>query len=108
MRWTRQDGHCWWSKDKLITKILLWTPTNGHTSVDQPVKNYIDQFCVNTRCCVESQPRTIGTDSESESKESILLECLDEDDHHKYKGILLHIYISTQKKVSCQMKWPTF
>ena len=33
---TRYVGHCWKSKGKLISDIL-WTPTHGHASVDQPV-----------------------------------------------------------------------
>ena len=37
-------GHCWWSKDELISNILLWTTTHGHTSVDQPAKTYIRQL----------------------------------------------------------------
>ena len=27
--------------DELISDVLLWTPTHGHTSVDQPGKTYI-------------------------------------------------------------------
>ena len=26
VRWTRHAGHCWRSKDELISNILLWTP----------------------------------------------------------------------------------
>ena len=36
VRWVRHAGHCWWSKDELISDILLWTPIHGHTSADQP------------------------------------------------------------------------
>ena len=27
VRWTRHAGHCWRSKDELISDVLLWTPT---------------------------------------------------------------------------------
>ena len=30
VRQTRYAGHCWRSKDKLISDVLLWTPTHGH------------------------------------------------------------------------------
>ena len=39
--WARHAGHCWKSKDEFISNILQWTPTHGHTSVDQLVKTYI-------------------------------------------------------------------
>ena len=29
VRWTRHAGHCWKSRDKLISDVLLWTPTYG-------------------------------------------------------------------------------
>ena len=29
VRWTRHAGHCWRSKDELISETLLWTPTFG-------------------------------------------------------------------------------
>ena len=52
IRWMKHTRHCWRSKEKLISKIL-WTPTHGHTSVAQPAKTYIHQFCADTRCCLE-------------------------------------------------------
>ena len=41
VRWTRHAGHCWGSKDEIISNILLWTPTYGHTSIGWPAKTYI-------------------------------------------------------------------
>ena len=29
VRWTRHAGHCWRSKDELISDVLLWTPAYG-------------------------------------------------------------------------------
>ena len=37
-------------KDEIISDILLWSPTHGHTSVGQPAKIYIDQLCEDTAC----------------------------------------------------------
>ena len=54
VRWARYVGYCWWSKDKLINNVLLWTPTHGHTSVCWPVKTWIHQLSVNTECCREN------------------------------------------------------
>ena len=44
---------CWRSKDKPISNNLLWTPTYGHTSVDQPAKTYIHKLCADIGCSLE-------------------------------------------------------
>ena len=45
-------GHCWRSKNELISNVLLWTPTHGHTS-DWFAKTYLHQLCVDTRYSLE-------------------------------------------------------
>ena len=39
-------------EDKLISDVLEWTPTHGHTSVGLQSENYIHQFCADTECDV--------------------------------------------------------
>ena len=41
VRRTRHAGHCWRSKDELISDILLWTPSNGWAKVGRPARTYI-------------------------------------------------------------------
>ena len=36
VRQTRHAGHCWRSRDELISDILLWTPTYGRAKAGQP------------------------------------------------------------------------
>ena len=48
VRWTRHAGHCWRSKDKLISNILLWTPSHGQAKAWQPSKTYIQQLSADT------------------------------------------------------------
>ena len=55
-RWIRHMGHCWRSKDKLMSDVLLWTPTHGHTSVGWPTRTYLHQLCVNTGCSLKELP----------------------------------------------------
>ena len=38
LRWTRHVGYCWKSKDKFISKVLIWIPIN-ETSVVQLAKS---------------------------------------------------------------------
>ena len=50
---SRLVGHCWRSKDKLISDILLWTPSHGQAKAGQPARTYIQQLCANTGCSLE-------------------------------------------------------
>ena len=45
VRRTRHAGHCWRSKDELISDVLLWTPTYGCAKAGRPARTYIQQLC---------------------------------------------------------------
>ena len=42
VRWTRHAGHCWRSRDELISDVLLWTP---RAKARRPARTYIQQLC---------------------------------------------------------------
>ena len=50
VRRTRHAGHCWRSKDELISDVLLWTPTYGCAKAGLPARTYIQQLCEDTGC----------------------------------------------------------
>ena len=56
IRWTRHAGHCWRSKDKLISDILLWMPSHGQAKTGWPARIYIQQLCTDTGCSLEDLP----------------------------------------------------
>ena len=56
----RHAGHCWKSKGKLISDVLLWTPSHKQASVGQPAGTYLQQFCTDTGCCMEDLPRAMN------------------------------------------------
>jgi len=56
VRRARHAGHCWRSKDELVSDVLLWRPTHGHASVGRPARTYIDQLCKDAGCCAERLP----------------------------------------------------
>ena len=58
-RRTRFAGHCWRSKDEIISDVLLWTPKHGHTRVGRPYKTYIKQICEDIGCQPEYLPRAM-------------------------------------------------
>ena len=60
VRRTRHAGHCWRSKDELISDVLLWTPTYGCARVGQPARTYIQQLCEDTGCNPEDLPEAMN------------------------------------------------
>ena len=41
VRRTTHAGHCWRSKDELVSDVLLWTPTYGQAKAGRPARIYI-------------------------------------------------------------------
>ena len=60
VRWTRHAGHCWKSRDELISDVLLWTPTYGQAKTRWPARTYIQQLCEDTGCGPEDLPETMN------------------------------------------------
>ena len=60
VRRTRYAGHCWRSKDELISDVLLWTPTYGQAKAGQPDRTYIQQLCEDTGCNPEDLPEAMN------------------------------------------------
>ena len=59
-RRTRHAGHCWRSRDELISDVLLWTPTHGRAKAGRPARTYIQQLCEEKGCCPEDLPRAMN------------------------------------------------
>ena len=53
IRWTRHAGHCWRSRDELISDLLLWTPSHGRAKAGRPARTYIQQLCADMGCSLE-------------------------------------------------------
>ena len=60
VRRTRQAGHCWRSKDELVSDVLLWTPTYGQAKAGWPARTYIQQLCEDTGCNLEDLPEVMN------------------------------------------------
>ena len=52
-KWDKHAGHCWRSKDELISGVLLWIPSHGHASIGRPTRTYLQQLCTDTECSLE-------------------------------------------------------
>ena len=60
VRRTRHAGHCWRSRDELISDVLLCTPTYGWGKAVRPVRTYIQQLCEYTGCSPEDLPEAMN------------------------------------------------
>ena len=58
--WTRHAGHCWRSKNELISDVLLWTPAYGQAKAGRPARTYIQRLCEDTECSPEHQPEAMN------------------------------------------------
>ena len=82
VRRTRHAGHCWRSRDELISDVLLWTPTYGRAKAGQSAQTYIQQLCEDTNVALKTCQRrwTIGKSGERGSGISMLVAWHDDDD----------------------------
>ena len=76
VRRTRQAGHCWRSKDELISDVLLWTPAYGLAKVGRPARTYIQQLCSH-----EDLPEAIN---DREKWRERIKDIRHDDDHHHH------------------------
>ena len=60
VRWTRHAGHCWRSKDELISGVLLWTRTYGRAKAGRPARTYTQQLCEDAECSPEDLPEAMN------------------------------------------------
>ena len=60
VRRARHAGHCWRSKDELVSDVLLWTPTYGQAKAGRPARTYIQQLGEDTGCNLEDLPEAMN------------------------------------------------
>ena len=59
IKWSRHVGHCWRSKDELISDVLPWTFSHGRASIERPARTYIQQLYVDSGCGMEDQQEMV-------------------------------------------------
>ena len=95
IRRTRHTGHCWRSKDGLISDIQLWTSSHGRARTGWPGRTYLQPLCSDTRCSLEDMPEAMDDtdrwrlrERERELGKSVLAARHDDDD-----GIYIYIFV---------------
>ena len=56
---TKHAGHCWRSRDELVSDVLLWTSSQGRAKAGRPARTYIQQLCADTGCSLEDLPKAM-------------------------------------------------
>ena len=57
---TRHAGHCWRSRDQLISDVLLWTPTYGRAKQDDQHEHTFSNYMRDTGCSSEDLPEAMN------------------------------------------------
>ena len=90
VRRTRHAGHCWRSKNELISDVLLWTPAYGRAKAGRPARTYSSYVRIQDVALKTCQRRwMIGRSSERGSGISVLAAHDDDDDEHKVSSMIV-------------------
>ena len=81
VRRTRHAGHCWRSRDELISDVILWTPSYDRAKAGLPARIYSSYVGIRNVALKTCQRRwTIGRSGERGSGISVLAARHDDDD----------------------------
>ena len=64
----RFAGHCWRSKNELVSDVLLWQPQHGKNARGRPAKTYIDQLRDDTDLQTSREMKTAMEDRDGWKK----------------------------------------
>ena len=56
---TRHAGHCWRSRDELISDVLPWTHSHRLAKAGRPARTCLQQLCADTGCSPEDLPEAM-------------------------------------------------
>ena len=91
---TRHAGHCWRSRDELISDVLLWTPTYGRAKAGRPARTYSSYVRIRDVAQKTCQRRwTKGKSGERGSGISVLAVRHDDDDDDLFRIFIFVLYL---------------
>ena len=95
VRRTRYAGHCWRSREELISDALLCTLSHGQAKAGQPAQTYMQQLCEDMWCSPEDLPAAINDREVGErgSGISVLVAWQDDEMIHFILFLLFYSFI---------------
>ena len=97
VRRTRHAGHCWRSRDEIMSDVLRWTPSHGQAKAGRPARTYIQQLCEDTGCSPEELPKRWAVGRSFERGSGISLLVAWQDDMYIY----IYIYSGRVRSYMC-------
>ena len=91
IRRSRNAGHCWRSRDELISDVLLWTPSHGQAKAGRQLEpTYSSSMPIRDVALRNCRKQwTIGKCGERGSGISVLIARHDDDDDETFVGYLM-------------------
>ena len=82
VRQIRNGGHCWRSRDELISDVHPWTPSHKRAKAGRPARTYTQHLCADTGCDFEDLPEVMDNrmGARRGSGTSVLMARHDDDD----------------------------
>ena len=69
---TRHAGHCWRTRDELISDVFLWTSAHGQAKAGRPAWTYIQQICEDMGYSPEDLPEAMNDREEWRERVSLM------------------------------------
>ena len=106
IRRTRHAGHCWRSKDELISDVLLWTPSHGRAKARRPARTNIQQLCEDTDVALKTCRKrwTIGRGGEKGPGISVLMALHDDDDDALCSSTRMGLTLNNPRTFICLLR----
>ena len=95
IRQTWHVGHCWSTKDELISNVLLYTSSHGRASgARRPARTYLQQLSANTGFSREDLPGVMDDRDGWRVRvgKSMVAVCHDDDDIYYLKAKFVYIF----------------
>ena len=64
----RFSGHCWRSREEMISEVLLWEPLHGQRKPGRPNKTYTAQLREDSGCTTDELKMLMGNRDEWEKR----------------------------------------
>ena len=90
VRRTKHAGHCWTSRDELISDVLLWTPTYGRAKEGRPARTNIQQLFEDTGCNPEYLPEVMNNSKKWRERVRVLVARHDDEDDDLFIYLLTY------------------
>ena len=68
IRRTRHAGHCWRSRDELISDVLQWASLHGRAKAERLARTYMQQLSEDTGCSPNDMPEAMNDREEWREK----------------------------------------